>query len=270
VQCEEAKALFSDHLDGALTVEAEEALGAHLALCDACRRALLRYEQGLRALTGASPEPPAALDERIARAAVAEGLLHAAGRPGVRWLLPVAASLACFALGVAVARRGALSSPSQSPWPPRFAPTGAALSCVSVPDPQPWGDLDAFRQLPAKASAMTEVRARAFRVAVPRWLVSRGPYDTLASSAVESGAGVCVPLRAAYGDRLTLTVTPAPAAAESAGKEFAFESDPTRVLYGRVSWIHAGLIWSLEGRADAAELLDLAQELSARAGGDRT
>jgi hypothetical protein len=46
---------------------------------------------------------------------------------------------------------------------------------------------------------------------------------------------------------------------------FLVELDPQRVFYARVLWHKEGLAWSLEGRADASELLDVAREISARA-----
>jgi anti-sigma factor RsiW len=269
VQCEEAQSLFSDHVDGALPADAEEALGAHVATCSVCRQALLRYERGVSALAGASPEPPGALVERIGRAAVAQGLVGQPARRGVRWLLPVAASLACFALGAAVARHVPRGTEGSHPWPPRFPHASAALACASAPDPQPWGDLVAFRALPATVSAKAAVQTPGYRLQLPRWLTSRGPYAALASAAVQTEAVVCVPLRAAYGERLALSVAPAPTSAASAEEDFVIESDPARVLYGRVTWMRSGLIWSLEGRAESTELLALARELANRAAVER-
>ena len=269
MRCEEAPSLFSDHVDATLPADTEEALGAHVAACAACRQALLRYEQGLSALAGASPEPPGALVERIGRAAVARGLVSTPARRGVRWLLPVAASLACFALGVAVARRGSRATEDPRPWPPRFSHSGVALACASASDPQPWGDLDAFRGLPPTTSAVIALETPGYRLRLPRWLTSRGPYDALASAAARADTALCVPLRAAYGERLALSVVPAPVSAASAEEDFVIESDPARVLYGRITWIRTGLIWSLEGRADSTELLALARELASRAAVER-
>lgn len=263
MRCEEAQSLFSDHVDGALPVDAEDALGVHVATCSDCRQALLGYEQGLAALAGASPEPPAGLASSIARAAGPQDLVGMRVWRGVRWLLPVAASLACFGLGVAVARRGSWST--EVPWPPRLSRGGTTLACAGATDPQPWGDLDAFRGLPAATSAVTAVETGGYRLRLPRWLTSRGPYDALAAAAVRTDAALCVPLRAAYGERLALTVAPAPPSAASTGQDFVIASDPARVLYGRITWIRTGLVWTLEGRAEPTELLALARELASRA-----
>ena len=65
------------------------------------------------------------------------------------------------------------------------------------------------------------------------------------------------------------SVRPGAEGEEIEGDRFLVERDPHRVLYGRVLWEQDGLVWALEGRAEAVELLDVAREIGARARVDR-
>ena len=262
MQCEEAVALFSDHVDGALTDGVEVELCAHVAACGSCRQALRRYEQGLLVLAGASPEPPGDLGRRLRDAALGRGLVEAPPRPLLRRLLTLAAAVATFALGAAVARYAPYEPSGPRPRTGDFVSGAVADPCLSRAEPHPWGDLDALRALPSAASQAVSVEMPTYRVRLPHWLTTRGPYDNVVSAATRSGSALCVPLRAVYGGRLALTVAPATV---DAGRAFVVESDPARVLYGRVTWTRSGLAWSLEGRAEATELLALAHECAARA-----
>lgn len=71
--CEESKKAFTPHLDGALTREAGDALGEHLAACPLCRRDLEETRALIRSLSLLPrPAPPADLAASITSALVIE------------------------------------------------------------------------------------------------------------------------------------------------------------------------------------------------------
>ncbi|HEV3468802.1 MAG TPA: zf-HC2 domain-containing protein [Pyrinomonadaceae bacterium] len=85
--CEESKKAFSPHLDGALSREAGDALGEHLAVCPPCRAELEATRSLIRSLSLVSrPAPPADLAASIASALVIE---RAARRARPQLPLPV-------------------------------------------------------------------------------------------------------------------------------------------------------------------------------------
>jgi anti-sigma factor RsiW len=93
--CEESKKAFTPYLDGALTREAGDALGEHLAACPLCRRDLEDTRALIRNLSLVSrPAPPADLAASITNAIVIERAARRA-RPRLpfpervlRWIEP--------------------------------------------------------------------------------------------------------------------------------------------------------------------------------------
>jgi hypothetical protein len=93
--CEESKKAFSPHLDGALSREAGDALGEHLAVCPACRGELEATRSLIRSLSLVSrPAPPPDLAASITSALVIERAARRA-RPALplpvrllRWVEP--------------------------------------------------------------------------------------------------------------------------------------------------------------------------------------
>jgi hypothetical protein len=107
VKCDEARELFSDHMDRTLSPAQEDRLGGHLVECARCREALREYESALSMLAGASPSPPQGLETRVLRALEAE---RPSGRPrGWAWrLAPVLGTLAAgVVLGMLIAHQRA-------------------------------------------------------------------------------------------------------------------------------------------------------------------
>jgi anti-sigma factor RsiW len=252
VTCKEARSVFSGHLDGQLPPDAEDALGEHLVECDECRTALTRYETLLVMLAGAAPPPPPSLEGRHQHATrERRSRSHAVSR----WLLPAAAMVAVASATFLAGRGYRASTP---------APRGVTFAAVpSCSDPEPWRQILDLREAAAAPSASVTVSLPDRRVVLPRWLQTRGPYDSIVTAATSEGQTTCVPLRAAYGETLTLTLSAAPQRAQAPGT-FTVAMDPQRVLYGRVAWVEDGLGWELAGSAEPSELLDLARELEGK------
>jgi hypothetical protein len=267
MSCEEIRELFSDHVDGALPAEMEEALADHIGACHDCRRELARYEECLGGLAGLHPAPAGDLGERVARDLVARGLLSS--RAGVRAWLPVAAALAVFAVGL-VAGRSSVHRRGGDEASPIAPATRWANACVAEPlDPLPL-DPRVLRATPRADAPPHLVSAGPYALSLPGWLTSHGPYRPDTSASIESGGSTCLPLREPFGTRLALTLVPTEGADAERALRFIVEVDPHRVLYARVLWRQAGLTWSLEGRAETTELLDVAHEIAARVEVQRT
>ncbi len=259
--CARARAQFSDHLDGTLGPEQEDRLGAHLVRCDSCRAALCEYEATLGALSGASPLPPASLEARIRAASRRHGLLRARWRPSLRALLPLAASLAIFLLGVGLGqRRTPAGATGDVLWTQAMAPP----ACQADLERYARLDLGALRAPRLGAGERALTVAGRERVRLPASLTSRGPYGLEHELSGLSGGTTCTPLSAAYGDVLLLSTVPLPRSLRPSPASFSVEADPGRVLYHRVRWVRAGTVFVLEGRAESEELLDLAQEIAAK------
>ncbi len=247
--------MFSDHIDGALGATQEDELGAHLAECAPCREALREYEEALSSLAGTSPSPPPEMEAQILRAL-------GAARPSEQrrawsWrLVPALGTLAAgVALGVLIARNPVRERTETLPQCSAALPRSIAL------------DLGAYTGVPDSPGGEIEVGAGPTTLRLPRRLTSRGPYRPDATLLVDTKGGACLPLRAAYGYNLLLSVVPLDRPASRPGPEMRIEADRARVFYRRVSWVSGGYSWTLEGRAGAAELLDLAQELVTRSSG---
>jgi hypothetical protein len=270
MNCVETRELFSDHVDGGLSPEAEDRLGAHVGACPACRDELSRYEAGLGVLAGRSPEPPPRLGERLARRLENEGLLRGPRRGGglSRWR-SLAATLAVLACGLVVGRLTATPGGSPSHREAALPAQAWGATCADLPETVPPLDPLVWRTAVRPAGEGLSLTAGDLVLRVPRRLASHGPYET--AGTVERDGSACLRLRAPLGSELALSLQPG-----SHGEDgiFLVEIDSRRVFYGRVLWRQQGLEWSLEGRADATELLDLAREIAAGArvekAGDRT
>lgn len=256
MSCDEIRALFSDHLDGALEAPDEDRLGLHLAECAACREALLAYERPLTALGGLGRPIPPELWPRVLEAARHSGLVRQGWlRPG-RWLVP-------FAAGLLVAGGGSVLFVRRSPPAPASAmlPEGCTASLTRLARIEP-------RALYAPlSSSESEDRFSmpAYTVVVPDLLRTSGPYRAAPQRAVACGDAWRLPLLSPYGDLLVLSISPAPRGRAAAPAGYEVVTDARRVFYARVQWQEGGLSWSLEGRAAAGELLQLAAELRGRA-----
>jgi len=261
MSCDEIRELFSDHLDGALPREAEDRLGRHLEECARCRAALARYASAVAGLGGAAPEAPAGLGATLARRLESERLLGPGRLSGGRVRLAAAAAvLAAFAVGLLAGRFSV--SPGDRAGDEDLTAMAWADGCsedrVAVPslDPRTW------RTLPDVGGPDRVLEAGAYSIWLPARILSHGPYDPDVSAAVERAGSTCLPLGAPLGSRLALTVAPASTPETGEAGRFLVEIDPQRVLYARVLWHQEGLTWSLEGRAEATALLDVAREIA--------
>jgi anti-sigma factor RsiW len=267
MSCNEIRELFSDHVDGAISTEAEDRLGEHLGACRTCREELGRYEAGLDGLAGTSPEPPPDLGERTARRLGSEGLLEGRRGDALGTWWSVAAALVFLGVGLAVGRA---TIPEEDGAGPEvgWAPSGWESACAAVPrvpilDPGAWRALDGAEGPDLVLPSGPHV------LHLPRRLTSHGPYDAGTVSLVEQEGSTCLPLRTPFGTGLILSLRPGAEGEKIEADRFVVELDPQRVLYGRVLWEQDGLVWALEGRAETAELLDVAREIGARARVDR-
>jgi hypothetical protein len=203
-------------------------------------------------LAGASPSPPQGLETRVLRALEAE---RPSGRlRGWTWrLAPVLGTLAVgVVLGALIGRQRALDDRQ-----------GAPVQCAAALPRSIVLDLDAYTRAADVPPGEIEVRSGRSTLRLPRRLLARGPYRPDETLLVSENGAACLPLRAAYGYTLLLSVAPLDRPASSPRHEMRIESDPARVFYRRVWWVSGGHAWTLEGRAEAAELLDLAHELAA-------
>jgi anti-sigma factor RsiW len=258
--CAEVRELFSDHADGLLAGVEEEALRRHVAGCVSCAGALARYEETVAALRGLAPAVPATLYGRIRTAAIREGLLPSRARWRWAWALPAAAAVVA-ALGYAVYEG---FRPARRP----AAPSLFAASRCAEPLWDAWMVDDAALRRPTPGRVRgAPLSAGGSTFLVPAALVSHGPYATDLAAAVRSDEEVCVPLVAPFGDVLVLSLAGTEAGPPSG---FLLVTDPRRISYSTVIWRHAGLDWRIEGRASAAELLALAEEVRAGTRGPGT
>lgn len=263
MSCEEIRELFSDHLDGVLSPEAEGRLGGHVGTCRACREELARYEASLGALTGTGPEPPSDLGPRVARRVAAESLLTGPWGRGVRAWWSLAAALVFLGVGLTVGRATVPPEDDARRQPGPSAPGWDA--CAGAPAGVPALDPRDWRARTGADEPDLTLTAGSHQLVLPRRLVSHGPYEAGARPVVESEETTCLPLRTPFGTGLTLSLRPGVDGERIEADRFVVELDPHRVLYGRVVWQQDGLVWSLEGRAETAELLDVAREIVARA-----
>jgi len=253
MNCEEARELFSDHLEDALEPSLEDELDRHLATCSACREALRDYQAPLEALADAAPEPPADLPDRIARLLPAE---PSPWRIRIGWFhpLPLAAALALLLIGYGL---GGGPGPSVRPAPPEPVPlSGCADELVH----RGFLDPSALR-ISSAGEPEPVLTTGGRRVILPASLRSHGPYDPRVEQALHRPRAACLPLTAPYGDVLVLSLS-RPGEAGLREGAFRVEPDPRRVLYTRIHWLQEGLVWTLEGRAAPPELLDLATEIA--------
>lgn len=104
--CEDALALLSGHLDGENTQEEEQALLAHLQVCDACRALFSAFEEADAGVLALRAEPPQGLREQIMEQVRREPMRPK--RHLAPWAVPAAAAAAVVALLVGT---GLLSQP---------------------------------------------------------------------------------------------------------------------------------------------------------------
>ena len=94
--CEDALALLSGHLDGENTQEEEQALLAHLEVCDECRALLEAFEEADAGVLALEAEPP-----RELRRQIMEKVRRESARPKKRvklWAVPTVAAAAVVAI----------------------------------------------------------------------------------------------------------------------------------------------------------------------------
>ena len=105
----------------------------------------------------------------------------------------------------------------------------------------------------------------AHTVVVPELLRRTAPYRVAVQRVVACGDAWRLPLLSPYGDLLVLSIAPAGKGNTTPSHTYQIVTDVRRVFYNRVAWQEGDLSWSLEGRAPADTLLQLAAELRARA-----
>lgn len=256
--CAAVRALFSDYRDGALSEIEAETVRGHLAVCAGCARVWQRYEGTLSALRQLAPTMPAGM-EAGSRQQVLGG--RSWRRPPLP--RPALGALAAAAV-VAVALAGVLAQ--QRPAAERRAgqTAPAALACAEQMRGLWHVSATGLRSpVPAHIPKARLLLDRE-ELSIPALLVAHGPYEVAVGEARESDGVVCIPLRAAYGDVLVLSIAAGPAVPH-VGTAFWTDTDPARVLYTWVSWTSDGRLWRLEGRAPAGDLLTLAEEIGSRA-----
>ncbi len=254
--CSRVRGCFSERIDGPLPAAEEAEVLRHLEECGACARVWQRFAESLSALRAAAPPLPDGMADRVRAALSSEDRSPRPAPPSLspRWLWPSLAAVLLLAV-IALFLRGHR--------PAGVAVTNTAASCVD-----PLFDLWQVDVRGLRAPLPTEVRSRPLdvggsTVAIPTALLSRGPYRAGFAEARQTGEATCVPLLAAYGDVLVLTIARPTAASPASGIRAV--ADARRVSYARVAWTHGGRLWGLEGRAPVADLVALAHELEARA-----
>lgn len=118
MDCRRAEELLSDHYEGSLDAVLEADLTAHLGSCPDCRALREALAQVIEALQSPVPEPPAALAERAATAALRRPR-PATGGTWPAWVtperfLPLAAGLALAIGGGVFLARSAGFDPGRS------------------------------------------------------------------------------------------------------------------------------------------------------------
>jgi hypothetical protein len=254
--CAVVRELLPDYQDGALPEADAGAVRAHLAACADCARVFGRYQATLAALRGLAPPVPEGMEARSherARRGPWSRLARPLARPGA-WALVAVVVIALGAVWL------------QKRWAPAAGADRAMAAGPACAERMP--DLWRVNVIGLRSPVPSQIpKARLTlgreALTIPALLVARGPYDAAVGQAVESGGAVCVPLLAAYGDVLVLSIANADVVARDAG--FRTVTDPTRVLYTRVAWTRDGRLWRLEGRAPASELQALAAEIDSQA-----
>lgn len=95
--CEDALALLSGHLDGENTQEEEQALLAHLQVCDECRALLSAFEEADAGVLALEAEPPQGLREQILETVRRERPVRSRRRMAP-WAVPVVSAAAVVAI----------------------------------------------------------------------------------------------------------------------------------------------------------------------------
>ncbi len=255
--CDEIRALFSDHLDDALPIEQETALGDHLAECRPCREALIRYETTFQSLAADLPAESPELYERIVHQAHSERLLQ---RPGIQawsrykyYLALIAASISFFVIGTMYGPRQNTLTPSAIMlFPPidRTSDCGIRNYWPPVPSVTDRANRVIPEIVPIPVSGENET------VGLPVMLSARGPF-LMAQDSLDSE---CPVYRTSAGEILLVRVMVSGVSIDAA-QSIRIDRDSSRVCYNRASWVQDGRIWSIEGRRSVTDLLALATEI---------
>ncbi len=259
--CAEVRETFSDRVDGTLAPPGQAELDRHLLDCPDCARVWHRFRESLDSLREAAPSPSEGMVERVRDAIARERHLREASRErrrtGWRWAWAPLAAAVLVALAFVVLK-------GRGPAPPVLATAapGCAESLFSL-----WRvDVAGLRAPEPTRVSVVALDLGGARIAVPAALLSRGPYAAATDQAIRAGHTTCVPLLAAYGDVLVLSVADT-RAGDASEIGFQTAADARRVFYTRVAWTRAGRLWRLEGRAPAGDLLALAREIEAKSQG---
>jgi hypothetical protein len=134
VSCQDARALFSDAVDGVLSADAQARLNAHVAGCVDCRRELERFRRTVSLLREAEPlRAPAGFVDRVRAAVRPEPWWMRVGRRLVSpWptRIPQVAAVAAVAIVTVYLYRG---TPEQTRAGREGVPSGAEQSTREVP-----------------------------------------------------------------------------------------------------------------------------------------
>ena len=252
--CTVVRALFSDYREGVLSEADADTVRRHVAACVGCTRVWRRFEDSLAALRRLAPPTPEGMEARTRELVLRSWRRPRLAGPRV-WALAVV-------VAVAIALAAVLLQRHEAP-PPRAEEAATAGPACAEQMRGLWKvDVPGLRSPLPRQIPKARLTVGREALAIPALLVTHGPYDAAVGEAVASGDVVCVPLLAAYGDVLVLSI--ANTAAVQDGAAFRTETDPTRVLYTRVLWTHDGRLWRLEGRAPASDLLALAEEIDSQ------
>lgn len=151
--CEEALALLSGHLDGENTQEEEQALLAHLEVCDECCALLSAFEEADAGVLALEAEPPQGLREQIMETVRRESV-----RPKKRvkpWAVPTVAAAAVVAILLGT---GILSQPQLQFTADSAANTTASLARAetTMDTAAPYAAADTASEAPALEKEMLE------------------------------------------------------------------------------------------------------------------
>lgn len=98
ITCNEALELLSAQLDGAITIEQQAALDAHLASCPECRRIQRELQLADEALPGLQQEPPRLLHDAVMQEIRRETRQKKERKPLLRFVGVMAAAAALLAV----------------------------------------------------------------------------------------------------------------------------------------------------------------------------
>lgn len=152
--CEDALALLSGHLDGENTQEEEQALLAHLQVCDECRALLSAFEEVDAGVLALEAEPPQGLRDQILESVRRERPVRLRRRMAP-WAVPVVSAAAVVAILLGT---GILSQPQLQFTADSAANTTAshARAETTMDTAAPYAAADAASEAPALEKEMLE------------------------------------------------------------------------------------------------------------------